>query len=122
MTRGARDEGLARRHRFSIQGSFGAVLRSPRKVRGAGAILHVATGTPGASRLGIALTRRLLPRAVDRNRVKRIVREAFRRHPIKEAGLDVVVALKVRPDSGRDSPWPAEIRLALDRLMEMGAR
>ena len=122
MTRGARHEGLARRHRFSIQGSFGAVLRSPRKVRGAGAILHVATGTPGVSRLGIALTRRLLPRSVDRNRVKRIVREAFRRHAAKAAGLDVVIALRERPDTGRDSTWPAELRLLLDRLIEMGAR
>jgi ribonuclease P protein component len=122
MTRGARGEGLARRHRFSIQGSFGAVLRSPRKIRAAGAILHVATGTPGISRLGIALTRRLLPRAVDRNRVKRIVREAFRRHPAKGAGLDVVIALRERPDTARTSLWAAEVRLALDRLLEKGAR
>ena len=122
MTRGARHEGLARRHRFSIQGSFGAVLRSPRKVRGAGAILHVATGTLRASRLGIALTRRLLPRAVDRNRVKRIVREAFRRHAAKDAGLDVVIAFRERPDTGRDSPWPAQLRLLLDQLIEKGAR
>jgi ribonuclease P protein component len=122
MTRGGRDEGLARRHRFSIQGSFGAVLRSPRKVRGAGAILHIATGTPGISRLGIALTRKLLPRAVDRNRVKRIVREAFRRHAAKAAGLDVVVALRERPDTGAASAWPAEVRLLLDRLLEKGPR
>ena len=122
MTRGARHEGLARRHRFSIQGSFGAVLRSPRKIRGAGVILHVVNGTPGASRLGIALTRRLLPRAVDRNRVKRIVREAFRRHPAKAAGVDVVIALRERPDTGRDSQWPAQVRLLLDRLTEKGAR
>ena len=122
MTRGARHEGLARRHRFSLQGSFGAVLRSPRKLRGAGAIVHVVAGTPGTSRLGIALTRRLLPRAVDRNRVKRIVREAFRRHASKLAGLDVVVALKERPDSARGSPWAAEVRLLLDRLLEKGVR
>ena len=122
MTRGARDEGLARRHRFSSQGSFGAILRSPRKLRGAGVILHVATGAPGVSRLGIALTRRLLPRSVDRNRVKRIVREAFRRHAAKAAGLDVVIAMRERPDIARDSPWPAQIRLILDRLVEKGAR
>ena len=122
MTRGARHEGLARRHRFSIQGSFGAVLRSPRKIRGAGAILHVVNGTPGISRLGIALTRRLLPRSVDRNRVKRIVREAFRRHAAKTAGFDVVFAVRERPDTGRGSTWPAEVRLAMDRLLEKGAR
>ena len=122
MTQGARDEGLARRHRFSSQGSFGAILRSSRKLRAAGAIVHAATGTPGASRLGIALTRRLLPRSVDRNRVKRIVREAFRRHGAKEAGLDIVIALREPPDIGRGSMWPTQIRLALDKLLEAGVR
>jgi ribonuclease P protein component len=122
MTRDARHEGLARRHRFSIQGSFGAVLRSPRKVRGAGAILHVLDGMPGISRLGIALTRRLLPRSVDRNRVKRIVREAFRRHAAKTAGFDLVFAVRERPDTSRGSTWPTEVRLAMDRLLEKGAR
>lgn len=74
------------------------------------------------SRLGIALTRRLLPRAVDRNRVKRIVREAFRRHAAKAAGLDLVFAVRERPDTGRGSAWPAEVRQALDRVLEKAGR
>ena len=56
MPREARKEGYSRRHRFSVQGSFGTVLRGSRKLRGRFAILHVAPGRPGLSRLGIALT------------------------------------------------------------------
>jgi len=120
MPRAPRPEGLGRRHRFSVPGSFGAVLRSPRKQRIAGTVLHIAAGS-GLSRLGVALTRRLLPRAVDRNRVKRIVREAFRRHGVREAGLDLVLALRERPEL-RKAGWPAEVRALLDRALEKGAR
>ena len=48
----------------------------------------------GDSRLGIGLTRRLVASAVDRNHLKRIVREAFRTHPAKAAGLDCVLMLR----------------------------
>ncbi|WP_367115654.1 ribonuclease P protein component [Thiohalocapsa sp.] len=42
------------------------------------------------ARLGLAVSRKALPRAVDRNRVKRIVRETFRQMHFC-GGLDVVV-------------------------------
>ena len=50
----------------------------------------------GHSRLGIGLTRRLVATSVDRNRLKRVIREAFRRHPAKSAGFDCVVMLRER--------------------------
>ncbi|MFZ5503570.1 MAG: ribonuclease P protein component [Pseudomonadota bacterium] len=43
------------------------------------------------SRLGVSVGKKLLPAAVKRNRVKRIVREAFRQQNIRQLGLDVVV-------------------------------
>jgi ribonuclease P protein component len=46
--------------------------------------------------LGIALTRRLMPSSVERNALKRALREAFRRHPVKRAGLDLVVMFRSR--------------------------
>jgi ribonuclease P protein component len=96
MPRDARAEGFSRRHRFTVQGSFGAVLRNSRKLRSPHAVLHVTTGTPGFSRLGVALTRRLMPSSVERNALKRALREAFRRHAVKRAGLDLVVMFRAR--------------------------
>ncbi|MDX8385775.1 MAG: ribonuclease P protein component [Gallionella sp.] len=46
-------------------------------------------------RLGIISSKKFLPRAIDRNRVKRIVRETFRQHNIKASKLDVVVMMKL---------------------------
>lgn len=122
MPRDARKEGYSRRHRFSVQGSFGIVLRGSRKVRGRFAILHVAPGRPGESRLGLALTRRLVPLSVDRNRVKRRVRDTFRRHGVKHAGLDCVVSLRERFDAALAEPMFAEIRSLFDQLAKNDAR
>jgi len=43
------------------------------------------------ARLGLAISRRQARRAVDRNRLKRLVRESFRRHGDLLHGLDLVV-------------------------------
>lgn len=53
-------------------------------------VLARANGRSGP-RLGLAIARKRLPRAVDRNRVKRVVRESFRRHQGLLNGLDLVV-------------------------------
>jgi ribonuclease P protein component len=115
MPRVARAEGFSRCHRFAVQGSFGAVLRSSRKLRSPHAVLHVSTGLSGSSRLGVALTRRLLPSAVQRNRVKRALREAFRRHPVKFAGLDLVVMFRVRIEPSEERAVVDEIKGLLDQ-------
>jgi len=98
------------------------VLRGSRKLRGRFAILHVAPGRPGASRLGVALTRRLVPLSVDRNRVKRLVRDTFRRHMVKHSGLDCVVSLRERFDAAHAEPVFAEIRNLFDQLAKNHAR
>ncbi len=115
MTLGARKEGLSRRHRFVGRGAFAAALRSPRKIRGTDLLLHVAAGAPGASRLGVSAPKRFARRAVVRNRLKRLAREAFRRHPVKEAGLDLVLALRGPLAEGGEQAWLAAVRGLLDR-------
>lgn len=45
----------------------------------------------GYPRLGMAISRKVAPAAVTRNRVKRLVRESFRAHKDRLGGLDLVV-------------------------------
>lgn len=116
MPRNARSEGYSRRNRFAARGSFGVVLRGSRKLRGRLAVIHVATGRGPVSRLGVALTRRLVASSVHRNAVKRVAREAFRRHAAKAFGLDLVVMLRSRFDPAHIDPLAAELRELLDQL------
>lgn len=109
-------QGLSRRHRFDARGSFGALLRGGRKARGELAVVHAGQGRQGASRLGIALTRRLVPLATDRNYVKRLIREAFRRHRVKTAGVDCVVTLRGKWRTSDARLLDAEIRGLFDQI------
>jgi ribonuclease P protein component len=118
MTRGARKEGLSRRHRFAGRGSFGPALRSPRKLRTPALLLHVVAGKPGESRLGLVVPKRLARRSVDRNRLKRLAREAFRRHAVKTAGLDLVLALRGTVGHEGEAAWLAQWQELLARAAE----
>jgi ribonuclease P protein component len=120
--RGARQQGLSRRHRFHARGAFGPALRSARKVRGNAALIHVASGRAGISRLGITVTRRIAPSSVVRNRIKRMIREIFRRHPVKAAGLDLVVAPREGLAGLPAAVLAAEIRALLDQALEKAGR
>jgi len=116
MPREARKHGLSRRHRFAESGGFGPVLKAGRKVRGRYAVLHVGKAPGGISRLGIALTRKMIPHAVERNRVRRLVREAFRRHGAKQLPMDYVVTLRQRISCTELGPFRAELGTLLDQL------
>jgi len=61
------------------------------------------------ARLGLAVSRRALPHAVDRNRVRRLARESFRH--LELAPLDYVVMAK---KDARAATNP-ELRSSLDR-------
>lgn len=71
------------------------------------------------SRIALAVPKRLLKRAVDRNRVKRILREAFRQHAVRHAGLDTLVTLSgVTQPVGKTAwaTWAKTMRTLADGL------
>ncbi len=65
-------------------------------------VFAIANNLPHG-RLGLAVSKKVSLRAVDRNRIKRHVRESFRAHQESLLGLDVVVM--ANPDS-KQSPAP----------------
>jgi len=56
-------------------------------------VLYRPSGRDSA-RLGLAVAKKHLKRAVDRNRIKRLIRESFRQQRDLLKGLDIVVLVK----------------------------
>ena len=125
MPRAARPQGYSRRHRFTELGAFGPVIRGSRKERGALTTLHIslrpsmpnASGAPAESRFGLALTRRMVPLAVARNRIKRIGREVFRRHEVRLAGLDLVLMMRTKIPAEAEAAFRAELAGHFDQAL-----
>lgn len=65
-------------------------------------------------RLGLVVSRKVSPRAVVRNRIKRQIRETFRRQQEKLGGLDTVVVANTK--AGR-SPL-TDLRTSLQQLWD----
>jgi len=80
-------------HRLLRKDRFDHVVRGDNVADKYFKVFYAGNGGENA-RLGIIASKRSFPRAVDRNRVKRLVREAFRRHAIRMRKLDLVVLAK----------------------------
>ena len=82
---------FARQKRLLKPGDFKTVFDEA--VRSGDALLTVFArpNSLGVARLGLAISKKHLKLAVDRNRVKRLIRESFRRHQTRLQGLDIVV-------------------------------
>ena len=59
--------------------------------------VFVLANALSCSRIGVVVSKKNAPRAVDRNRIKRLVREAFRQDAERFAGNDLVVLARRCP-------------------------
>ena len=80
-------------HRLLRKDGFSHVIHAEKFSDNQFNIFFVGNGKKNA-RLGIVASKKSLPDAVDRNRIKRIIREAFRQHSIKSNPLDMVVMVR----------------------------
>ena len=68
----------------------------------------------GAARLGMVIGRQQVARAVERSRLKRIIREVFRQRQYQLGRIDVVVRYRAAPGNHEN----AAIRSELNELLE----
>ena len=106
---------MTRRHRLRGPAAFAAVLRRGQRFEGQRLQL-VALPATGAGCVGYVIGKKLLSRAVDRNRLKRMLRETIRgRRPAVNA-FDLVLRLR-RPCAATDiADTVAEARALLAAL------
>jgi len=80
-----------RRMRLLTASDYERVFQNPQKSSGKALTVLARRSDREPARLGLAIPRKQIRRAVERNRIKRLIRESFRRHQELLYGLDVVV-------------------------------
>ena len=90
---------FARRYRLTKTDEFSSVFGFRKAIRGKLLMLHYQprAAEMTEARLGLVIAKKLLKRSVDRNRVKRIIREQFRIQRASLPACDLVVRLAVKP-------------------------
>jgi len=76
------------------------LLASGKALKHRGLTVKLRSNALGFPRLGLIVPKRIFPRAVDRNRMKRLVREWFRRNQASLGGRDILVRLTAQSDVG----------------------
>jgi len=94
---------------------FEAVLRSALRVTSRNFVMRARANGTQHARLGIIAGRKVASRAVDRNRGKRLIREAFRTCPAF-TGYDITVQLGSDLRSLANAAVRAELRGLIDSL------
>jgi ribonuclease P protein component len=85
-------------------------------------VTHTSGEGVQRARIAVAVPKRLLKRSVDRNRVKRWMREAFRQHNARDWVGDVLLTLSSKPKL-REPIAQAEIQRQLIALVaQIGAQ
>ena len=102
--------------RLTRKVEFDRVFKGPCcRLRSGPLRLIAAANRMCASRLGIVAPRRVLRRAVDRNRAKRQIRESFRHARGRLPNCDIVIVVTGQRDGRRGL---GQVRQAVDELWE----
>ncbi len=91
---------FTRRQRLIKGTEFAAVFAARRYLRSQSYLVMSLANDLGHARLGMVVAKRQLRRAVDRNRMRRIIRETFRLYSPELPALDVVVKVQSVPPEG----------------------
>ncbi len=85
---------FARSQRLLRSADFESVFARPCRVHSKHLTLLVRTNQLAHARLGLAVAKRIIRQAVDRNRLKRLIRESFRLHQSELPAWDLIVLPK----------------------------
>jgi ribonuclease P protein component len=104
---------LPRCFRLSRREGFSGILQQKAQTRSWFAV-YSKTNSSGHARLGMSVSKRILPAATQRNVVKRMIRESFRNYARSGMALDMVIRLR-RPLEKKDL---AAARITLGEMLK----
>lgn len=104
----------SRTYRLASKHDFQSVFANPQKISRKSFVVLYRPNNLSHPRLGIVISKNNVKRAVDRNRLRRLVRESFRQQSHQLKALDIIVLLRSKcSPSGRetlrediDNLWP----------------
>ena len=104
-------EGYGRHQRIIKTDDFSSVFRLRPVYRTEHFVLYLRPNPIGQARLGVVVAKRLAPRAVTRNLIKRLAREIFRKASL--GGVDCIVRLSQAPVRRPSSAATRALRVML---------
>jgi ribonuclease P protein component len=104
--------GLPREARIRRAGDFAVLRQASGRLGGRCFSVRYRENELGHARLGLAVSKRVSKRAVERNRIKRLLRESFRRIRNQLPPLDLVIMAR---EQAAGVPGP-ELLAELDAL------
>lgn len=113
------DHGFAKASRLLNASDFSAVFNNTHfKVSCRYFLVLARRNESSNSRLGLVVAKKNIPTAVQRNRIKRLVRDTFRCQELFNVGLDLVVLVR----KGADKLPNDTIASAITKLWQDAAR
>lgn len=110
--------GFERARRLTQASEFNQVFKSAWRSSDPFFLVIARASGLGPARLGLAVSRRNLRQAVERNRVKRLVRESFRQRPSDLEGLDLVVVARSPCAGAENRTLTASLERHWQRLIQ----
>lgn len=98
---------------------FEACFATRQRIAGRYFLIHWVRSPRGLARLGLAVSRKVDRRAVIRNRLKRILRDHFRRHHALLPGLDLVVLPKREACAASTAQLQGDLQQLWQRLASL---
>ena len=111
-------EDFPKRNRIRNANLFKNLINTGRRSRLKYANIITAGNNLGYPRLGISIAKKAVPRAVDRNRLKRIYREIFRKNKKLLGTRDLLIICSQNINAKSDPYMAADIRHYFTELNE----
>ena len=111
--------GLPPAARLRRAADFAALRHAPGRLDTRFFLIRYRTSEAGCARLGLAVSRRVSKRAVDRNRIKRVARESFRVVRTRLQAFDVLLVARQQAANAASEALRADLDAAWFRMKPM---